>query len=316
MLAANIYSFLLAGVARIHVKIEDVTPVKYLKDGLTSRAKSSKRSGPLALVQETYRKERTMVCHLHVFMIFRAIFTTDWKAAKDSLAGLQSAITELGQDAEPTMRLLYTHLTAMYHQGTGAIEEALHLYRDDVFSLPDPTYVPQTPDAQVCRDISIIATMNSLLILNSLPSPDIQANTETLERLKPFCLSHPNIDIQTAYHILLTVITTSPPTSQLATKSYMRSALTGAKKRGNFHLVCITLNVMCTRFFVNIIGEQSIKSAMAAREQSLKSGNRVWMSAASGLLARSMEIEGKDEEGRKMRQEAVRLAEGALVVPI
>lgn len=291
--------------------------MKYLRDGLMSaeRAKSSKRSGPLSLIQENYRKEKAMICYLYIFIIFRAIFTTDWKAAKDSLTGLQLAIAELGEDTEPTIDLLFTHLTAMYYQGTGAIEEALHLYQDEVFSLPDPDKFPQTPDHQVRRDISIVATMNSLLILNSLPNPDIQSNTALLDRLKPFCLSHPNVDIQTAYHILLTVITTSPPTSQLATKSYMRSALTGAKKRGNFHLVCITLNVMCTRFFVNIIGEQSIKSAMAAREQSLKSGNRVWMSAATGLLARSMEIEGKGEQAERMAREAVRLAEGALVVP-
>ena len=289
--------------------------MKYLKDGLMNaeRSKTSKRSGPLPMVREIYRKERTMVCYLYVFMIFRAIFTTDWETAKDSLHGLEHAISELDPDAEPTMSLLFTHLTAMYWQGTGALEEALNLYRDEAFALPDPNYSPQTPDAQVTRDIAIVATMNSLLILNALPNPDVQANTETLDRLKPFCLSHPNIDIQTAYHILLTVITTSPPTSQLATKSYMRSALTGAKKRGNFHMVAITLNVMCTRFFVNIIGEQSIKSAMAAKEQSAKSGNRVWMSAASGLLARSLEIEGKREQGVKMNEEAVRLAEGALV---
>ena len=291
--------------------------MKYLKDGLTSaeRTKSMKRSGSLSLIQENHHKERTMACYLHVFIIFRALFTTDWKTAKDYLHGLQLAIAELGQDTEPTMELLCTHLTAMYYQGTGQIEEALRLYQDEAFTLPDPNYFPQTPDAQVRRDIAIVAEMNTLLILNSLPNPDIQSNTSRLEHLKPFCLSHPNIDIQTAYHILLTVIKTSPLTLQLATKSYMRSALTGAKKRGNFHLVCITLNVMCTRFFVNIIGEQSIKSAMAAREQSLKSGNRVWMSAATGLLAKSLEIEGKGVEAEKMGREAVRLAEGALVVP-
>ena len=296
--------------------------MKYLRDGLAAaeRAKSGKRSGTLSLVQENYRKERIVVCYLYTFIIFRAIFTTDWKSANESLAGLGTAINELGVESEPTLHLLHLHLQAMYYQGTGNLELARNIYHNDArFALPDPNKHPQTPDDQVRRDIAIIATMNILLMQDSLANTDTEStlSSSLLERLKPLCLSHPNIDIRTAYHILLTVIPTSSgaTSSQLATKSSMRAALTGAKKTGNFHLVAITLNVMCTRFFVNIIGEQSIKSAMAARDQAGKSGNKMWMSAAMGLLAKSLEIEGNREQAERTEADAIRLAQTALVVP-
>lgn len=295
--------------------------MKYLRDGLAAaeRAKSGKRSGTLSLVQENYRKERIVVCYLYTLIIFRAIFTTDWKSAREALVGLDRAINELGVESEPTLHLLHLHLQAMYYQGAGNLELARNIYaNDERFALPDPNKHPQTPDDQVRRDIAIIATMNILLMRDSSPNIDTEStHASLLDRLKPLCLSHPNIDIQTAYHILLTVVPTSPgaASSQLATKSSMRSALTGAKKTGNFHLVAITLNVMCTRFFVNIIGEQSIKSAMAAREQAGKSGNRMWMSAAMGLLAKSLEIEGNREQAERMEADAIRLAQTALVVP-
>ena len=295
--------------------------MKYLRDGLAAaeRAKSGKRSGTLSLVQKNFHKERIVVCYLYTFIIFRAIFTTDWKSAKDSLAGLDTAINELGVESDPTLHLLQLHLQAMYYQGTGNLELAHNLYHNDArFALPDPNKHPQTPDDQLRRDIAIIATMNILLMRDSLPNADTESTLSSLlERLRPLCLSHPNIDIQTAYHILLTVVPTSPgaTSSQLATKSSMRAALTGAKKTGNFHLVAITLNVMCTRFFLNIIGEQSIKSAMAAREQAGKSGNKMWMSAAMGLLAKSLEIEGNREQAERTKADAIRLAQTALVVP-
>lgn len=253
-----------------------------------------------------------MACYFHCFIAFRSVFTTDWGLAKESLDGLQLALNDLQHDAEPILFLLNTYLRAMYLQGTGAVAEALRSYEDEQFTLPEVNNVLQTPVGQMQRDIAIVAAMNALLIRSSAPDCDIAASTTLIKRLERLCESHPHTDIQTAYSIVRTVIKTDPPTSQLSTKTYMRNALNGAKRRGNFHLVCITLNVMCTRFFANIIGEQSIKSAMAAREQSTKSGNKLWMSASTGMLAHTFEIDGRGDEADANLSEAIRLANIAL----
>ncbi len=295
--------------------------MKYLRDGLANTldakppTKQREQIGPLFIFQDTLRKRRTTACYFYAFIAFRAIFTTEWAAAKDALTGLEETLDGIDHDSEPTLALLSIYLSAMYYQGTGNIDQALELYADESLALPDPAKPPQTPDAQVCRDLAVVAAMNTLLILNSRPNPDVESNTALLRRLDGFCPTHLNADIQTAYYIVRTVVTTNPPTSQLAIKAYMRQALTGAKKRGNFHLVCITLNVMCTRFFANIIGEQSIKSAMAAKEQSMKSGNKLWMSAATGLLARSQDIEGRGQEAAETMADAAKYAKVALQTP-
>ena len=267
------------------------------------------------MLQDIIRKRRIMACYFYCLIAFRSIFTTDWKSAKEALDGLQLVLGDLGRDAERTLTLLFIHLSAMYLQGTGKLSEAAKLYKDERLALPHTNSPLSNPEDQVQRDIAIVAAMNSLLIQTSNENCDIAANTALVDRLSQFCTTHTNVDIQTAYFIVRTVIKTDPPTSQIATKTYMRSALGGAKKRGNFHLVCITLNVMCVRFFSNIIGEQAFKSAMAAKEQSAKSGNKLWMSAATGSLAGTFEIEGKDEEARRTRTEAVRLANVALQGP-
>lgn len=314
---AYLIGYLLAGAARIYVKGDDNTPVKYLKEGLAKclDPKTFKQSGPVTVINEILSKRRTMACYFHCFLAFRSIFTTDWKSAKDALDGLELGIKDLQQSVEPTLVLLAPYLRAMYLQGTGDIMQALRIYEGGQFALPETNAGPQTPVGQMQRDIAIVAAMNALLIRNSDPQSDVAANTALINKLQSLCESHPHADIQTAYSIVRTVIRTDPPTSQLSTKTYMRNALNGAKKRGNFHLVCITLNVMCTRFFANIIGEQSIKSAMAAREQSAKSGNKLWMSASTGMLAHTFEIEGRGAEASTNLNEAVRLANVALQVP-
>jgi hypothetical protein len=256
-----------------------------------------------------------MACYFYIYRTFRSIATTDWKAAKADLDGLDAAIQDLGDDAEPLLVKLFIYLSAMYCQGTGDLQQALGLYRDKKLSLPDLNTAIHSPEEQVQRDLATLATMNSLWILQCDPQRDLEGNSALLDTLERFCTDHPNKEIQTAFNLVRATVDTEPATPQTKTKMFIRAALAGAKMTQSIHLICITLNLMCNKFFVGIVGDQAEKSAMAASVQAKKSGNRLWMSVADGLLARSFDIEGKKSEAQRVMAEATHLANMALQAP-
>jgi hypothetical protein len=256
-----------------------------------------------------------MTCYFYIYSIFRSIATTEWKAAKADLDSLDAAIRDLGDDVEPLLVTLFIYLSGMYCQGTGDLDQALGLYRDKKLSLPDPDAPIHSPDEQVRRDLAILALMNSLWILQCDPQRNLEHNSALLSALERLCTDHRNKEIQTAFNLLRATVDTDPATPQTKTKMFIRAALAGAKLTQSIHLICMTLNLMCNKFFVGIVGDQAEKSAMAASVQAKKSGNKLWMSVADGLLARSFEIEGKNADAQRVMAEATRLANLALQAP-
>jgi len=94
-------------------------------------------------------------------------------------------------------------------------------------------------------------------------------------------------------------------------KGYLRAALHGAGVTANTQFLCITLNVMCSRFFSNVVGDQAEKSAMAASTQAANSGNALWRSVADGMLAQCYEVQGKNAMARDTLAQAQVFAQKA-----
>jgi len=88
--------------------------------------------------------------------------------------------------------------------------------------------------------------------------------------------------------------------------------LSGARTTANTQFLCITLNVMCNRFFSNVVGAQAEKSAMAASVQAMRSGNILWRSVAEGMLAQCYEVQGKHTEAQATLEQAQSFARLAL----
>ena len=70
----------------------------------------------------------------------------------------------------------------------------------------------------------------------------------------------------------------------------------------------MTLSVMSAKFFKGVVGEQAEKSARAGQNMAYKSGMKLWMSVSNGMLADTLERQGKREEADRVRQAAIRLA--------
>ena len=204
------------------------------------------------------------------------------------------------------------YLAGVYHQGVGDLDTALHIFQDAKFDLPDLQSSNLSAANQFIRDVSLLAALNTIWILQHADRQDHYVNTTLITKLAEICESHPNKDIQTAYNLVVATVNVNPHAPLIKIKKYLGNALAGAKATGNTQFICFTLNIMCGKFFANVVGEQAEKSAMAASMQAKKSGNVLWMSVAEGMLAQCYDVNGKKEKASNTFEQAQMLAQKAL----
>jgi hypothetical protein len=61
---------------------------------------------------------------------------------------------------------------------------------------------------------------------------------------------------------------------------------------------------MSWKYFRGVVGEQSEKSAMAARAMARKADDKLWTSVTEELLAETLDRQGKTGEARALRDKA------------
>jgi Cohesin loading factor len=215
---------------------------------------------------------------------------------------------------ESIIGTLVLYLKGVYNQGIGHFDEALSFFRDPRFALSEPKATCATAEKQMHYDISILASVNTLLILQSPSYFNVDMNATLIQQLEPYCKRHADPDIRTAYSLLLSSINTGEPMHIHIIKTYLGSALQGAQKTSNAQFLCITFAIMCSRFYAKNVGPQAEKSALAASVAAKKSGSKVWMSVTDGLLARFYEGQGKSVEAENSFKEGLQLAQEALNV--
>jgi hypothetical protein len=289
--------------------------VKYLERGLNAMLdlKSPRKEvGQLPTIIAKLHWRGTLVCYFYIYLVFCAAALTEWKAANDHLVNLDAAIRNLGVSADPILHQFLAYLTGVICQGSGDVEKALDMYQIEVLRLPSSPTPITTPDEQINHDLRILATLNSLWILQCEPSRDLSQNTVKINALEPLCRNHSNRNIQIIFGLVRATLDTDPATPNLKVKEYLKLAFDGSKVTANIQTLSITLSIMCNKYFTGVVGEQAEKSAMAASIQAKKSKNILWQSVADSMFAAALETQGKRTEAQQVRAEASRLAEKCL----
>jgi hypothetical protein len=248
-------------------------------------------------------------------MAFLAASIADWAGMKAPLDKLRAASKDHGVSATDPLERLSLYLGGVYRQGIGDLDGALKIFQDSTFDLSHFTSSNLSSTRQFIRDISLMAALNTLLMLQQPDRQDHDISAELVAKIEGICKHHPNKDVQTAFNLVLATIHVNPPLPMIKIKQYLGNALAGAQATVNTQLLCITLNVMCSKFFANVVGEQAEKSAKAATFQAKKSGNTLWRSVAEGMLARCYDMNGKEEEAAKTFEQAQRMAQIAMPGP-
>ncbi|KAI0969803.1 hypothetical protein F4678DRAFT_463131 [Xylaria arbuscula] len=247
-------------------------------------------------------------CYLHILRGLHLATSTKWDEVQYCVSQLETMVSTTSGS---TVVLYSMYLTGVYHQGTGDLDAAIKVYSHPNFSLNlDETRGHKKP-AEL--EVALLAAFNLIWIMQDPYYRNDQRLQELLEQVRPLCMDHPNMEIRTAYNLVMAAIQTSPPLTMTVVKTHISTALSNAKNLADVHTLSIALNLMRAKLFQSIVGDQALKSAKAASTQARRSGNTLWMSVADGMLSQSYEVQGAMVEAQKVWHDATRFANEASI---
>ncbi|KAI1377423.1 cohesin loading factor-domain-containing protein [Hypoxylon crocopeplum] len=250
---------------------------------------------------------REWMCYLYILQGLHLATHCRWSEVKSCVEQLESHVKP---PLEGIVVLYSTYLAGAYHQGTGDLKAANAIFRNSIFNLGDTNERSRSRKTTEI-DVSILATFNRIWIMQHPEYRDDRSTLELLEQLRPLCADHSNLEIRTAYNLVLAAIQTNPPIPMTAVKMHISTALNNAQFLGNVQTLSIALNLMRAKLFQSIVGDQALKSAKAASNQAKKSGNTLWMSVADGMLAQSYDVQGQALDAQKAWEDATQYARQA-----
>ena len=143
-----------------------------------------------------------------------------------------------------------------------------------------------------------------------------------LAALEPLALNHPNKSVQSATYLLKTLLEDPATSKIIKQKQSLQQALSLARKVSNQHLLTLSMNLMTSLFFKDIVGDQATKSfhagwVLAKRCESEGAGSTsgsggeaadgrggLWTAVAGSMWAETLEKQGTSEKAGELRREA------------
>ncbi|KAL7903473.1 cohesin loading factor domain-containing protein [Trichoderma sp. TUCIM 5745] len=257
----------------------------------------------VAIKQRAWRTEAQ--AYLNVLLGLVAASHCQWSDVRQMVQTLGSLVSP---STQPTVRLLSIYLKGVYFQGIGQLQQALDIFLNSQFAVQQQG---STGIKAGHQEIALLAGLNRLWIMQHPSCRNDQTTQDLIEQLQPHCNNHTNIDLRTAWHNVMAAIVTDPPQQLNSQKQHIHAAMAGSKVTSNVLGAAVTLCIMRSRFFENVIGEQALKSARAAAKQAQRSGNVLWQSVADGMLAQSYEVQGQRDEAKQEWDKATEEARDA-----
>ena len=243
---------------------------------------------------------------MQLHLCFALCARTDWESASASIEALKEAVKSITVGDTDLLNTWLLYITGVIHQSTGNLSDAISVFQSPALALQPSGNTPHR--RQTRCDLSILATLNTILILREPTQPKHSQLDPLLSAVEASCISHPDKNIVSAYYLVRATAHADDPI--IKTKQYLQHALQAAKVVANNQLTGITLNFMSWKFFRGVVGDQAENSARASQKLAKKSGDRLWISVADGLLADTLEVQGKLAEAEAARKEATVVAEG------
>ena len=246
--------------------------------------------------------------YIHILIGLTSATHSNWSKVKECIDKVgDPGNSSLGKPLE----LLALYLSGCYYQGVAKLDKALQIFGDSRFAV-DNAGVNSASSEPGAAEVSVLATLNCLWIMQEPSHRDDYKTAELIEQLRPYCMDSPNKEVQIAWNLVLAAIHTNPALSINQVKKHIQEGLKVSQHTNNTHCLSIALNIMRYRLFENVVGDQAVKSARAGSVQAEKSGNLLWMSVADGMLSQSYEMQGAMAEAQAKRESGTRYANEAL----
>jgi hypothetical protein len=318
--------YLLSTVSVAHKNASDGHKAeKFLEEGLrlirTNLSSTETAPGSLVASSERITWRRIMECQCLLERAFLLCDRSDWESARATLDEIDHIGHDLGTTYPPELNCIARYLDGAIYQGTGDLATALSIFQSATFSIPPTTNKISRNDIR--RDTSLLAALNTILIIHPPSHPSHQLLQPLLAKITPFLQNNTTTSpqLQSAHSLIVSILTglsfnegSADPFSEtstpiLRTKQHLGAALATARQVGNAQIISLSLALMTDKFFRGVVGDQAEKSARASSAMARKSGNMLWTSVCDGMLAESLAIQGKRGEAERSREDALRLAE-------
>lgn len=286
--------YLLSGIARMYRVGGDSKAETFLAEGLKLCQSLATVTGIPQSLSTTASKaiqNKSMTNMVRLQQVFAYCSRNQWVAAETALQQVSYDIRAIG---DKLMRTMLTFMDATIKHANGDVEKALSLYTSQL------SFAKESKDAAALKDINALATLNSIIILRKKGEED-QAEMQ-LAAVEPYCLAHRNKSLLSACYLIKASM--QGPNSIIKTKQFLQSSIQAAQTTQNQQLLCVAMNIMSNDFFHNIVGNQAIKSARAARTLGKRANNTLWTAVADGLYASTLELCGEPSEAEAARIEA------------
>ncbi|KAJ5806065.1 uncharacterized protein N7503_003667 [Penicillium pulvis] len=282
---------------------------KYLDEGLRMIQGSftAPQEIPESMANAARRVEwrRSLYCSFLLQRVFLACSRTDWDMASTSLKELRQVVQDIGPNIPKPVECLMEYAAGTIAQATGDLAGAFNIFQSPLLSLSPSA--SKTTRNDPCRDTSILAALNTVLLIRDPAHPSHSHLPTVMATLESFCSSSPNKYIQAAYFLVCATVQTE---STIQTKQYLQQALQSATAISNSQITCMTLTFMSWKYFRGVVGEQAEKSARAGRAMAKRANDRLWASVTDEMLADTLERQGKGDEAQGVREEGQRLIMG------
>lgn len=310
-LRALVFAF--SGLAALHKPSQAAKTPEFFREGLKILETWDKTTlgipyGPpvplsVALHQRSWRIDTQ--AYLCCVLGLLAASHCHWKTTRMYIDKLQEIVSE---ETPTGIRLFMYYLTGSYFQGVGQLTDAMDIFKSSCYRL-DSTNGPCFQAGY--GELALLAGLNRLWLMQHESCRNDDETSELIEELQPFCNNHWNKDLRTAWHNVAAALVTEPPQQLNQQKTHIQTAMSGSRETSNVLGAAVTLCIMRSRFFENVMGDQALKSARAASKQAQRSGNMLWQSVADGMLAQSYDFQSQRDESQQEYQKATMEAKQA-----
>jgi hypothetical protein len=235
--------------------------------------------------------------NLNLSLTFLHCSRCDWKSSKLYLDATIKASTKLEPELLDSHRRWTTYLIGVIQQGLGNTDAALKSFQDPSLALPSaaPNRVPEAKS-----DLSILAAFNALLIIREPSHPLHSTAASTVTALLPLTQDHPNRSIVAAMHLIKSVV--APSGILIDRKKSVQDALNNGRTANNNQIIAVTMSVMSSLFFKDIMGDQAQKSVQAAKALAMRANSELWGAVAYGAMVTMAVRQGNYQEAELARE--------------
>ena len=308
---ATAFASLLTGVVAAPRNIEiKLKPEHELIMGITDVAAylmvvRNLDQSPNAIDEETVWCNMLAV-HMRLYFVFLLCARTSWQEAQDQLAELLEETKQLPDSVSKDIKLLCSYLQGVIYQGSGSLSIAFDCFAAEQLKIPAPCR--SSSITQTHLDVSLLAAMNALLIIRSHTNPLHRHRADLLSSLEPYCSRTQNRAMSVAYNI---VLATSQDTDTIThTKDCLNKAVHAVKGNANTSVACVTFALLNQRLFAGVLGTQAEKSAQVTYDMAKRSGDKLWTSVASGVMANMHDVHSRTQQAMEWRDAGLKIAEG------